>query len=58
MGQDIKNLKLRMQRFLDDFVLWTETWGFEINPTKAVMQVYWYTQENELKFQYFESTAM
>ena len=38
MGQDIKNVKLRMQRFLDDFVLWTETWGFEINPTKTVMQ--------------------
>ena len=40
MGQDIKKLKLRMQRFLDDFVLWTETWGFEINPTKTVMQVF------------------
>ena len=40
MGQDIKKFKVRMQKFLDDFVLWTETYGFETNPTKTVMQVY------------------
>ena len=55
MGQDIKKLKLRMQKFLDDFVLWTETWGLKSIQPKLLCR---YAQENELKFQYFESKDM
>ena len=33
-------LKVKMQKFLNDFVLWTEKWGLEVNPNKTVIQVY------------------
>ena len=44
MGQDLKKLRVKMRKFLNDFVLLTETQFFEINPTKTVksiMQAYW-----------------
>ena len=39
-GQTIHLLKDKMQKFLNDFVLWTEKWGLEVNLNKTVIQVY------------------
>ena len=39
MGQDLKKLRVKMRKFLNDFVLLRETQFFEINPTKTVKSV-------------------
>ena len=39
-GQNIESVKDKMQSFLNNFILWTEKWGLEINHSKTVMQIF------------------
>ena len=39
-GNNMKEVKNEMQKYLDLFVKWTEEWGLKINPTKTVLQYF------------------
>lgn len=40
IGNDIDEVKGRIQDYMDRFTKWSQDWGLQINPRKTVMQMY------------------
>jgi len=40
VGNNIMDIKRKLQQYINTFMKWTEEWGLELNPNKTYMQIF------------------